>query len=257
MSAGAHSSAPCRLRRSRAGPLSVRFQTASAEMSSTLQGGAFGRSLARPVVRPTATQRRAAEVATTSAPDEERKRNVAIFVEPSPFSHISGMKNRFECLIRNLRDQGDDVIVFTPDRSPPRHFHGARVRPCLHTARAGTPPPMAPQPRARVRCAGGQRARLQAAFLPGAHAPALARPLRARALVPTKQAPRCDPRLQPRPARVQRRPVRQAALDPACRVVPHPHPRVHPPLHLERPRRAHVEHHPLVHAHVGPHARHE
>jgi hypothetical protein len=55
-------------------------------------------------------------------------RNVAIFVEPSPFSHVSGMKNRFECLIRTLREQGDDVIVFTPDRTPPKHFHGAKVR---------------------------------------------------------------------------------------------------------------------------------
>ena len=55
-------------------------------------------------------------------------RNVAIFVEPSPFSHISGMKNRFECLIRNLRDQGDDVIVFTPDKSPPKEYYGAKVR---------------------------------------------------------------------------------------------------------------------------------
>lgn len=28
---------------------------------------------------------------------------VAVFVEPSPFSHVSGMKNRFECLIKGLR----------------------------------------------------------------------------------------------------------------------------------------------------------
>lgn len=54
-------------------------------------------------------------------------RNIAIFVEPSPFSHISGMKNRFECLIRNLKDQGDDVIVFTPDRSPPKEYCGAKA----------------------------------------------------------------------------------------------------------------------------------
>ena len=31
------------------------------------------------------------------------RRKVAIFVEPSPFSHVSGMKNRFECLIQGLR----------------------------------------------------------------------------------------------------------------------------------------------------------
>ena len=45
--------------------------------------------------------------------------NVAIFVEPSPFSHVSGMKNRFECLIRGLRDAGDKVTVITPDPEPP------------------------------------------------------------------------------------------------------------------------------------------
>jgi sulfoquinovosyltransferase len=61
-------------------------------------------------------------------PDPEA-RNVAIFVEPSPFSHISGMKNRFECLIKNLTDQGDNVMVFTPDRAPPKEYFGAKARP--------------------------------------------------------------------------------------------------------------------------------
>lgn len=49
----------------------------------------------------------------------ERKQKVALFVEPSPFSHISGMKNRFLCLIKELREAGDDVTVFTPDNKPP------------------------------------------------------------------------------------------------------------------------------------------
>lgn len=47
--------------------------------------------------------------------------------EPSPFSHVSGMKNRFECLIKGLRAAGDEVMVFTPDRTPPAEYHGARV----------------------------------------------------------------------------------------------------------------------------------
>lgn len=67
---------------------------------------------------------------SVSKQGDPEARNVAIFVEPSPFSHISGMKNRFECLIRNLKDQGDDVIVFTPDRSPPKEYCGAKV--CIH-----------------------------------------------------------------------------------------------------------------------------
>ena len=49
-------------------------------------------------------------------------------MEPSPFSHISGMKNRFQCLIRGLRDAGDDVVVVTPDVDPPKEFCGAKAR---------------------------------------------------------------------------------------------------------------------------------
>jgi sulfoquinovosyltransferase len=64
-------------------------------------------------------------VASTITP--ETKHKVALFVEPSPFSHISGMKNRFESLIKGLREAGDDVVVFTPDRTPPIEFHGAKV----------------------------------------------------------------------------------------------------------------------------------
>lgn len=41
------------------------------------------------------------------------RRRVAIFVEPSPFSHVSGMKNRFECLIQGLRGNSSDVTQFT------------------------------------------------------------------------------------------------------------------------------------------------
>ncbi|KAK9823296.1 hypothetical protein WJX72_001700 [[Myrmecia] bisecta] len=37
------------------------------------------------------------------------------------------MKNRFECLIKGLRDLGDDVQVFTPCVSPPKEYHGAKV----------------------------------------------------------------------------------------------------------------------------------
>ena len=48
--------------------------------------------------------------------------------EPSPFSHVSGMKNRFECLIQGLRAAGDHVMVFTPDSNPPQEYFGAKVR---------------------------------------------------------------------------------------------------------------------------------
>lgn len=54
-------------------------------------------------------------------------KRVAIFVEPSPFSHVSGMKNRFECLIKGLREMDTEVTVVTPDPNPPKDFHGAKV----------------------------------------------------------------------------------------------------------------------------------
>lgn len=38
------------------------------------------------------------------------------------------MKNRFECLIRGLREAGDDVLVITPDANPPKEYCGAKVR---------------------------------------------------------------------------------------------------------------------------------
>jgi hypothetical protein len=37
------------------------------------------------------------------------RRRIAVFVEPSPFSHTSGMKNRFLNLLANLTEQGDEV----------------------------------------------------------------------------------------------------------------------------------------------------
>ena len=54
-------------------------------------------------------------------------RRIVVFVEPSPFSHVSGMKNRFLRLIENLTELGDDVVVITPDRNPPAEYAGAEV----------------------------------------------------------------------------------------------------------------------------------
>eukprot|EP00798_Chlamydomonas_sp_ICE-L_P022218 gene22218-29282_t len=67
-----------------------------------------------------------------------RAPRVAIFVEPSPFSHVSGMKNRFESLIKGLTDEGDEVVVFTPDKNPPKDFCGAKLRPdVIHVSTPG------------------------------------------------------------------------------------------------------------------------
>lgn len=77
----------------------------------------------RPVVA------RSAATELPSAPSSTQ-RKIAIFVEPSPFSHISGMKNRFESLIKGLREAGDEVMVVTPDPQPPKEFCGAKVGTC-------------------------------------------------------------------------------------------------------------------------------
>ena len=52
---------------------------------------------------------------------------VAVFVEPSPFSHVSGMKIRFSNLIKELRQLGSEVTVFTPCVNPPTSYCGAKV----------------------------------------------------------------------------------------------------------------------------------
>lgn len=69
----------------------------------------------------------ASATAAESASATYTPRKVALFVEPSPFSHISGMKNRFESLIKTLREAGDEVMVITPDPTPPKEFCGAQV----------------------------------------------------------------------------------------------------------------------------------
>lgn len=69
----------------------------------------------------------AADLALGALNPHSSPRKVAIFVEPSPFSHVSGMKIRFTNLIKGLRDIGDDVCVFTPCVDPPKTFHGAKV----------------------------------------------------------------------------------------------------------------------------------
>jgi len=66
-----------------------------------------------------------------------RPGRVALFVEPSPFSYVCGYKNRFENMIRYLREDGDDVMVFVPDRNPPAEFCGAEV---MGVPGAFTPP---------------------------------------------------------------------------------------------------------------------
>lgn len=42
-------------------------------------------------------------------------RKIALMIEPTPFTHISGYANRFRYLLQNLAKAGDDVHIVTTD----------------------------------------------------------------------------------------------------------------------------------------------
>ncbi|KAG8504225.1 hypothetical protein CXB51_002602 [Gossypium anomalum] len=54
-------------------------------------------------------------------------RRIALFVEPSPFSYVSGYKNRFQNFIKYLREMGDEVMVVTTHEGVPTEFYGAKL----------------------------------------------------------------------------------------------------------------------------------
>ncbi|KAK1365495.1 Sulfoquinovosyl transferase SQD2 [Heracleum sosnowskyi] len=56
-----------------------------------------------------------------------RPRRIALFIEPSPFSYVSGYKTRFQNFIKYLREMGDEVMVVTTDGGLPDEFHGAQL----------------------------------------------------------------------------------------------------------------------------------
>ncbi|XP_075490772.1 sulfoquinovosyl transferase SQD2-like [Primulina tabacum] len=56
-----------------------------------------------------------------------KPRRIALFVEPSPFSYISGYKNRFQNFIKYLREMGDEVMVVTTHEGVPEEFYGAKL----------------------------------------------------------------------------------------------------------------------------------
>ncbi|KAH6824785.1 sulfoquinovosyldiacylglycerol 2 [Perilla frutescens var. hirtella] len=56
-----------------------------------------------------------------------RPRRIALFVEPSPFSYVSGYKNRFQNFIKYLREMGDEVLVVTTHEGLPEEFYGAKL----------------------------------------------------------------------------------------------------------------------------------
>ncbi|GAU13951.1 hypothetical protein TSUD_262780 [Trifolium subterraneum] len=59
--------------------------------------------------------------------NNSRPRRIALFVEPSPFSYVSGYKNRFQNFIKYLREMGDEVMVVTTHEGVPKEFYGAQL----------------------------------------------------------------------------------------------------------------------------------
>ncbi|XVF55122.1 hypothetical protein PTKIN_Ptkin06aG0010900 [Pterospermum kingtungense] len=59
--------------------------------------------------------------------NDPKPRRIALFVEPSPFSYVSGYKNRFQNFIRYLREMGDEVMVVTTHEGIPGEFYGAKL----------------------------------------------------------------------------------------------------------------------------------
>eukprot|EP00186_Timspurckia_oligopyrenoides_P000460 CAMPEP_0182444150 /NCGR_PEP_ID=MMETSP1172-20130603/2697_1 /TAXON_ID=708627 /ORGANISM="Timspurckia oligopyrenoides, Strain CCMP3278" /LENGTH=417 /DNA_ID=CAMNT_0024639651 /DNA_START=216 /DNA_END=1466 /DNA_ORIENTATION=+ len=57
------------------------------------------------------------------------RRRVAIVVEPTPFTHVSGYSNRFKTLLKYLNEAGDEVMVITVDNSKdaPSEFEGTKI----------------------------------------------------------------------------------------------------------------------------------
>lgn len=55
---------------------------------------------------------------------------IAMFIEPTPFTHVSGYSTRFKNLIRQLKDAGDEILVIVPDNDPkaPTEFEGVPIK---------------------------------------------------------------------------------------------------------------------------------
>ena len=47
-------------------------------------------------------------------------RNVALLIEPTPFTHVSGYSNRFKEMLRFLKKAGDNVDILTVDTKTPK-----------------------------------------------------------------------------------------------------------------------------------------
>ena len=66
-------------------------------------------------LRPSKLPKTACRAAATG---DTPQRKVALLVEPTPFTHVSGYANRFQEMLKHLERRGDVVAVATPDDVP-------------------------------------------------------------------------------------------------------------------------------------------
>ena len=62
-------------------------------------------------------------IASNDAPPLKRNppRKICLFVEPTPFTHVSGYANRFNEMLKYLSKAGDDVEILTVDTKTPQN----------------------------------------------------------------------------------------------------------------------------------------
>lgn len=105
----------------------VRLAPQPSKVAVSLSKGRRASKASTPCFRSISTVTQATSADIPARSSEVGKRRVVVFVEPSPFTHISGMRNRFIALIDSLRQEGDDVVVCTPCIDPPKEYNGAKV----------------------------------------------------------------------------------------------------------------------------------
>lgn len=69
-------------------------------------------------LRPAISHRATCGIRMAEAEAKVPTRRVALLVEPTPFTHVSGYANRFQEMLKHLENAGDDVAVATPDDVP-------------------------------------------------------------------------------------------------------------------------------------------
>jgi len=79
-------------------------------------------SLLPPTTHSTSSRLLATSADSVEVPPLKRNppRNVALLIEPTPFTHVSGYSNRFKEMLRYMSKAGDNVDILTVDAKTPK-----------------------------------------------------------------------------------------------------------------------------------------